>query len=637
MSFLNLGLGELLAIAGVVSAAVVALYLLDRSKRKIRVPTLRFWTHADVRTELTHRRRIQQPWSLVLQLLSLLLLLTAIAGPQFGVFDGNGRDHVVLLDTSAWMGSRSPRQGLLLMDEAHTAALAYLKTVPSRDRVMLVRADAVPTPATSFETNHAVVEQAIRESRAGTSALNLDQAIAYAQSAQKIQSRRAGEIVYIGANRVDEQSGTAFATPANLRVLPISAPLENVGMRKIGLRRSPSSPDTWEIFVAVRNYGVRPHDVDLGLQFAKSPAGSKRISLKPGAEEQVTFNYETKVAGYLEARLNIRDGFPDDDRALIELPASTALKIVVYSNEPESLRALITSNPQIAATFLSPANYDPAVKADVVVLDRFAPSSPPQTASLWIEPPEKGSPVPVAGTRANVKIERWRTETSLGAGLRTSDAVIESAESFIPAKGDIPVVDSANGSLVVARDRGGIKLAVIGFAPGKGTMKYQLATPLLLANLLRWMAPDAFRRWEVQAAGVGTIELPLEKGTNLASVRVLDESGKALPFTITGDKLQFFSGSEGTVRVLLGDREMVYSLALPDVAEATWKPPANVRKGIPRGSAGTGSNPTIWPWLAALGGLGLAADWFLYGRSRSTRLRPSTAATPTASQWRKAS
>src|SRR5579862_1789410 len=106
MNFLNLGLGELLGIVGVVSAGVVALYLFDRSKRKQLVSTLRFWINADVRTELKHRRRIQQPWSLLLQLLSLALLLTAIAGPQLGVFDTSGRDHVIVLDTSAWMGSR---------------------------------------------------------------------------------------------------------------------------------------------------------------------------------------------------------------------------------------------------------------------------------------------------------------------------------------------------------------------------------------------------------------------------------------------------------------------------------------------------------------------------------------------------
>ena len=70
--------------AGAISAGVVALYLLDRSKRKQVVSTLRFWADADVRTQLKHRRRIQQPWSLLLEIVSLLLLLLAIAGPQVG-------------------------------------------------------------------------------------------------------------------------------------------------------------------------------------------------------------------------------------------------------------------------------------------------------------------------------------------------------------------------------------------------------------------------------------------------------------------------------------------------------------------------------------------------------------------------
>ena len=82
--FLNLGLGELLGLAGAISAGIVALYLLDRSKRKQLVATLRFWGAADVRTELKHRRRIQQPWSLLLQILSILLLLLAVAGPRWG-------------------------------------------------------------------------------------------------------------------------------------------------------------------------------------------------------------------------------------------------------------------------------------------------------------------------------------------------------------------------------------------------------------------------------------------------------------------------------------------------------------------------------------------------------------------------
>ena len=86
---------------------MVALYLLDRSKRRQVVATLRFWTAADVRTELKHRRRIQQPWSLLLQLISMVLLLLAIAGPRLGDDRHAGRDHVLILDTSAWMGARA--------------------------------------------------------------------------------------------------------------------------------------------------------------------------------------------------------------------------------------------------------------------------------------------------------------------------------------------------------------------------------------------------------------------------------------------------------------------------------------------------------------------------------------------------
>ena len=99
---------------------------------------------------------------------------------------------------------------------------------------MLVRADALATPGTAFELNRGIVEQAIRESKPGTSALNLAQALAFAQNAQKMQAHRAGEIVFAGAGRVDGEAGTVFEIPANLRVLPVSAPLEMLACAKSG-------------------------------------------------------------------------------------------------------------------------------------------------------------------------------------------------------------------------------------------------------------------------------------------------------------------------------------------------------------------------------------------------------------------
>ncbi len=635
MSFLNLGLGELMGLAGAISAGVIALYLLDRSKRRQMVATLRFWTAADVRTELKHRRRIQQPWSLLLQILSILLLLLAVAGPRWGASDESFRDQVVILDTSAWMGART-RQGTLL-DEAKASARAYIRSLPGRDRVMIVRADALATPATAFESNRQVLDDAIRQSQPGASALNIEQALEFAQRAQRLQSQRAGEIVFAGVGRVPETEATPAAVPSNLRVLAVNAPQENVGLRKIGLRRSPASPDTWDIFVAVRNYGTRPRDIQLALQFGGAPAGSKSMTLKPGAEEQATFAYRTKVAGYLEARITPHDAFPQDDRAVIELPAQQALHVAVYSAEPQSLRALIASNPQVDATFEPPAKYDANVKADIVVLDRFVPPVRPRVDSIWIEPPSSGSPIPVRATKAGVKLEHWRPETALGAGLHTKNAQIDSGEIFTAAPGDIVVADAAEGPLIVARD-GSPKVVVIGFQPMRSSMKYELATPLLMANIMRWMAPETFRRWEVQAGTVGTVNVAIEKGANPANVRVLTEDQRPLPFTIDGNALRFFAGAPGTVRVLTGDRETVFSLTLPDVGDAAWHPPQNVRRGIPRASAADVVATDWWPWLAVLGGLGLLVDWLLYGRSRAFRLRASKIAVKAQwAAWRKAS
>src|SRR5256885_16569713 len=99
MEFLNLTLGQFLTLFGAVTAFSVALYLLDRTRRKQIVSTLRFWVNPGQPAPVTRRRRIQQPPSLLLQLLGMALLLLALAEFQFGGSLKKRRDHVLVLDT----------------------------------------------------------------------------------------------------------------------------------------------------------------------------------------------------------------------------------------------------------------------------------------------------------------------------------------------------------------------------------------------------------------------------------------------------------------------------------------------------------------------------------------------------------
>ncbi len=165
-------------------------------------------------------------------------------------------------------------------------------------------------------------------------------------------------------------------------------------------------------------------------------------------------------------------------------------------------------------------------------------------------------------------------------------------------------------------------------------MKYQLTTPLLFANIIRWMAPDAFRSWELTAGTVGTVDVELDSEIDPNSIRVQTEEGRSLPFTVEGKTLRFFTGAPGVVRVLSGDRELVYSLTLPQPGDTIWRP-ANIKLGLPPRAPFGPTSRDLWHWLALAGALGLLADWILFGRA-DRRLRATSGLAPGEPQ-RKAS
>jgi hypothetical protein len=635
MFFLNLSLPEFLAILGSLSGLTVALYLLDRMRKRHTVATLRFFAAADKPPVLKHRRKLQQPWSLLLQLVSMLLLLLAIAQLRLGSPARYSRDHVLILDTSAWMAARLGQTRLI--DRARLAADNYVNALPPADRVMVVRADVLATPALLFESDRQKIHLAIDRTQPGVAPLNLEQALDFAAQAQKVQAQRPGEIVFIGAGRIPSEQAARLNAPANFRLIGIDGPTEHVGLRKVSVHRALDDPDTWEVFIAAKNYGAMPRSVPVTVAFGGAPVATRRFDLPPAAEQDLTFRFKTRAAGWLEARLGAQgatqDTFRQDSRAILELPPRGVLPVTIYSAEPDLLRPIFNAIPGVQPSFLPVASYQPNAHGGIVLLDHFAPPSPPVGQSIWLQPPADKSPVPVQSTAQNVKLSQWQTDHPLGAGLRTRDIELASAEIFSPAAGDIIVARSDAGPLIVARPASP-KIVVLGFHPVRSGMKYQLTTPLLFANIIRWMAPDAFRTWELTAGTVGTVDVELESEIDPQSIRVQTEEGRPLPFTVEGKSLRFFTGAPGVVRVLTGDRELVYSLTLPQPGDTVWKP-ANVKLGLPPRSPIGPTSRDLWHWLALAGALGLLADWILYGRI-DRRMRASAGPMPGQS-WRKAS
>jgi hypothetical protein len=215
-------------------------------------------------------------------------------------------------------------------------------------------------------------------------------------------------------------------------------------------------------------------------------------------------------------------------------------------------------------------------------------------------------------------IKNWRSDATLGSGLHAKAAGIPVAEVFQVFDGDVPVGSVAEGPTVVARpstDRRP-KLAVIGFDPLSGQLRFEVTTPLLFANLLRWLSPEPFKTVDVTAGRVGAATVMLDASERADRIRVTNERGFAVPFTVREQNLQLFASRPSIIHVASDDRERLLSLTLPDVAELEWKPTANSASGLPGPARFGPGAKDVWRWLALFGALGLFIEWILFGQRR---------------------
>lgn len=620
---LNLSLAEFLTAFAAIGAFAVALYLLDRARRKQVVATLRFWVAPGQSAPVTRRRKIQQPLSLFLQLLGMLLLLLALAQFQFGSRKNARRDHVLVLDTSAWMGATVPgKNGATLMDVAKASALGWLRAVPTADRVLFIRADALASPVTAWELDRRKVARAVLETQPGATALNLSQSLTFARELQRGSGSQPGEIAYAGPGRISAREANNLQMPniPAFRVMNVDdSAIENSGFRSVGARHSATDPSGWDVVVRVRNYGKTAKTASVTLNLAHVPMGGHAVELPPDSERELTFPVHTVAAGVLEARLYPKDGFAADNFVALELPEVRTLHVTVYSDQPDLIKPALASDSRVIAQFKPLAEYTPQ-NDGLVILHKFRPDTRPEGSVLWIDPPSDRPPVPIRERIDHPEGLQWTPDQPLTAGLRARDVQIESTSVFEPGPNEIQLAAIEKGPVMIARDADGGKtrMVVMGFDPFAGAMRYELATPLLLANVLRWVAPDVFREVDVGAQSAGPVAMPVT--SNDATVKVLTDNGTNLPFNVRDRSVQFFAGESERVRVVSGNSERVYSLTLPELWDMKWTPPANIRRGIPSWTDSISSNRDLWPFLAALGAGVLLIEWILYGRYSKRRL-----------------
>lgn len=480
---------------------LVLLYLWERQRRNVDVPSLLLWQRLP--DEPVQRRRFQADWLFFVQALLLLLLVGGLARPYLlgGPGEPLHRRHVLVLDTSASMQAIEGKRSRF--EEARALAQAELGRFAGGDEVMLITAASHPTIALDFTADRKIVDEALRTMQPTDTGTNIATGVALAMRAREADADRTDVSLFtdMPASAIEPHDRPM------VRRFAVGETSNNLAITALQVFQGPfEDPQRARAFILVNNfsYGEAHGFLDVGLN--GEPISRNGFTI-PGRGNRTFPVRGFSGAGVLTAQLDGGDALAVDDRALGWVREGRQLRLLVVS-EPsvlvEEISAVAGVVPEIHTDVIAPRSYDAAAALayDVVAFHRVAPP-PPRAASghspgaLYIYPPVGNETYPVLAQVADVEVMDWNDTHESLRGLRLLPAWPLHAAMILKLPREAqPLLWSRNDerelALAFTQESKGQRLAVLGFdlEAERLLSNDDVSMLLFFLNLIDWLAPS---------------------------------------------------------------------------------------------------------------------------------------------------
>jgi hypothetical protein len=631
MHWYGLPTAQLLGVAAVAGAAIVALYILKLRRRPVAVAFSMLWRRILKDDETTSLfSRLKRILSLLLQLSLLSLLLFALGDPR-GFASPSPRSIVVLLDASASMKAIDVATvlapGRRRIDVALDEARKLVRGLSDADRMLVAQMDAQITPASTLTSDLGELDAAIGRIHATDTRADLARALRYASDV--LAGLPSPEIIVIsdgnlGPSREAAQGALPQAT--KLRFVPIGQRGRNVAITQFSVRRYPFDRDRYEVLLEIKSTSDRPEDVELTLIGDGAVVDVTRLRALPGQPLSRVYPNLTGAKRTIEAVIALTDGhddLPADDHAYALLPSPRRIRVACVTKGNTYLEAALLVASYLDVTFVAPGAYPRGASGafDVTIFDGVGgPVAPSAGALLYLNPPPEGSPIKV-DTRVlkNVGFDTIDRKSRLLQYGSIEDVYVGRAHRLLPEPGDRVIGASDQGALLLSGRRGVHRFVALGFDPRESDLVLRIAWPLFVLGVLDdFAAEDA-----AYVAGYRTGEIwrvPLPSVSDEVFLVMPGGSRKRVPVK---DGYAMFFGTEAglyTVEMSSGPRTSRFEFAanLIDEDESDIAPKTLLEVGgraaePPKGFRA--STVREWWIVLLLLALGVAAvEWVTYHR-----------------------
>lgn len=606
---------------------IVLMYVLKLRRQEQVISSTLLWRRAldDIQANAPWQR-LRPSILLLLQLLALAALVLMLARPAYSRSRSFAGDHIVIVDESYGMQARD------VAPSRFAVALAQARTITddlgSGEVMSVIGMGAQPRLAIAESDDQGAIKQAIDSLHVGVNPPNFLAAFSLAASLA-----RSG-----ATTRVD----VLTSRDSGIASLPLEAPfsthIDRVGgrLRDLGITSfsaghvgQPNGAGTpLQAVVRVSNFGSRAAHSDLDLFVDGQLADVRPLSIPAGQVQNLFWAHLPTSAERLQARLTVTDDVAEDKSAWAVIPTGSVRHVLLVSSGDYFLQTALALDPSVRLEVLHPADYTPTLvqRYDLVVFDGFLPSSLPATSAMLVAPPQgRAGPIRFgaphfAGTVAEAPAGTTGPLASLLRYVDLSDVHVARARAVsLPSwLQPIAVSGSGTGPLLAVGDSGSSRLAVVTFDLQQSDWPLRISFPIVLQNLLHYLAPGLTLGAADVNAGRPVSFFPAPGTTELEIVRPSGASSRLRPpfppFTDTGTP-GLYTGRESG-----GTRPATATFAVNFFPSRPGSVPGPAVLAFDHAQAGSSratSVPVSVAWafgLLALGLLGL--EWWMAFRSR---------------------
>lgn len=642
MKFLGLAAGPAWLLLASSAVAVVLLYLLKPSPRRLLIASNVIWQRM-LRERKHEPERLRWWLSLLLALAIALALAFALARPEITALGGTAEDRVVVIDNSPSMAARGA-DGRTRLAAALDRAADIVRAGGAGSRFLI--ADTMHQLSVTGFVSRATALTQLRsiEPRTGTRPWFPDagrgpaptgaMASAFETAAPLTNPRR----VWLVTDGI-----AALQPPAGTEVVSVFQSAPNVGITAFEVRAVPADARRHEVFIAVTNASAEATPVEVQLAGTGAAPVGRPLRVAGNATASVVLDASGFSEGPLRASVRAEtDALDLDDTAYAYLPGKSRVRLaLVTPGNPDLTRALRLL-PRIDLEVLSPARLRDLGRYDAAILDRVAPSSVPSVPALLIAPGRPSWLAARASDLTDTRVERWDATHALLSGVALRDLLIDRATALqvndvkvqkvgatppsrqgvaatpesvdaatVPTGGAAPALalsaiahGPGNEALILATQEGR-RIAVLSFALEASNFAMQPSFPGFLANTVDWLT----REPHASAQRLGLVSLPVP------GAQVLDLEGNTVPTREVPGATLFDAFTPGLYTAVAADQRLRVAVNVLDARVTS----INAARATSSASPSTSATPAGWmldPWLVLL----LAAvallslEWWSYHR-----------------------